>query len=73
MVRGQGQRRWRQGWTIGDGGGGALKLALKKILVKQLKEWRENEAMIQKKKKQKKMEHDKSGESDAGMDDMVTL
>jgi hypothetical protein len=29
--------------------------------------------MMQKKKTQKKMEHDKSGESDAGMDDVVTL
>jgi hypothetical protein len=28
------------------GGGGALKCAAKKILVKQLKKWRENEMMI---------------------------
>ncbi len=55
------------------GGGGALKLAAKKILVKQLKEWRENEAIMQEKKTQKKKEDDKSGEGDASMDDVVTL
>ncbi len=44
-----------------------------KILVKQLKEWRENEVMMQKKKTQKKKEDDKSGEGDASMNDMVTL
>ncbi len=54
-------------------GGGALKLALKKILVKQLEEWRENEAIMQMKKIQKKKEDDKSGEGDASMDDMATL
>jgi hypothetical protein len=41
--------------------------------VKQLKEWRENGAMMQKKKMQKKMEDDKSGEVDASMDDVATL
>jgi hypothetical protein len=45
---------------------------MKKILVKQLKEQRENEAMMQMKKMQKKMEDDKSGEGDASMDDMGT-
>ncbi len=58
---------------LGVGGGGALKSAAKKILVKQLKEWRENEAMMQKKKMQKKMEDDKSGEGDASMDDVAML
>jgi hypothetical protein len=43
------------------------------ILAKQLKEWRENEAMIQKKKMQKKMEDDNSGEGDASVDGMATL
>jgi hypothetical protein len=58
----------------GVGGGGALKRASKKILVKQLKEWRENEAMMQKKKTQKKKEDDKSGEEgDASMDGVATL
>jgi hypothetical protein len=41
--------------------------------VKHLKEWRENEAMMQKKKMQKKMEDDKSGEGDTSMDDVATL
>ena len=50
-----------------------MKRAVKKILVKQLKEWRENEAMMQKKKMQKKMEDDKSGEGDASMDDVAML
>jgi hypothetical protein len=36
------------------GGGGTFKLAPKKILVKQLEEWKENEVMMQKKKMQKK-------------------
>jgi hypothetical protein len=58
---------------LGVGRGGALKRATKKILVKQLKEWRENESMIQKKKTQKKKEDDKSGESDTSMDDMARL
>jgi hypothetical protein len=57
----------------GVGGGGASKCIAKKILVKQLKEWRENEVMMQKKKTQKKMEDDKSGEGDASMDDLATL
>ncbi len=43
------------------------------ILVKQLKEWRENEAIMQKKKMQKKKEDDKSGEGDASMNDVATL
>jgi hypothetical protein len=55
------------------GGGGALRRATKKILVKQLKEWRENEAIMQKKKTQKKMEDDNNGEGDASMDDVATL
>jgi hypothetical protein len=46
---------------------------MKKTLVKQVKEWRENEAMMQKKKTQKKKEDDKSGEGDASMDDVATL
>ncbi len=50
-----------------------MRRAAKKILVKQLKEWRENEAMMQKKKTQKKMEDDKSGEGDASLDDVATL
>ncbi len=50
-----------------------MKLTPKKIPAKQLKEWRENEAMMQKKKTQKMMEDDKSGEGDASMDDVVTL
>ncbi len=50
-----------------------LRLATKRILVKQLKEWRENEATMQKKKMQKKKEDNKSGEGDASMDDVVTL
>ena len=50
-----------------------MKHARKKILVKQLKEWRENEAMMQKKKTQKKKEDDKSGEGDASTDDMVAF
>jgi hypothetical protein len=50
-----------------------LKRAAKKILVKQLKDWRENEAMMQKKKMQKKMEDDKSEEGDASMDDVAAL
>ncbi len=50
-----------------------MKLAPKKILVEQLKEWRENEAMMQKKKMQKKKKDHKSGESDASMDDVATL
>ncbi len=41
--------------------------------MKQLKEWRENEAIMQKKKTQKKKEEDKSGEGDASMDDVATL
>jgi hypothetical protein len=41
--------------------------------VKQLKEWRENEAMMQKKKTQKKKEDDNSGEGDTSMDDVATL
>jgi hypothetical protein len=41
--------------------------------VKQLKEWREDEAMMQKKKTQKKKKDDKSGEGGASMDDMATL
>jgi hypothetical protein len=41
--------------------------------VKHLKEWRENEAMMQKKKTQKKMEDDKCGEVDASNDDVATL
>ncbi len=41
--------------------------------MKELKEWRENEAIMQKKKMQKKMEDDKSGEGDASMDDVATL
>ncbi len=48
-----------------------MKLTSKKILVKQLEEWRENEAMMQKKKTHKKMEDDKSG--DASMDDVATF
>jgi hypothetical protein len=55
------------------GGGGALKHTKKKILVKQLQEWRENEAIMQKKKTQMKMEDDKTGEGDASMDDVATL
>ncbi len=55
------------------GGGGPLKRAVKKILVKQLKEWRENEAIMQKKKTKKKKEDDKCGEGDASMDDVATL
>ncbi len=55
------------------GGGGASKLATKKILVKQLKEWREHEAMMQKKKTHKVKEDDKSGQGDASMDDVATL
>ncbi len=58
---------------LGVGGGGAWKRTAKKILVKQLKEWRENGAMMQKKKMQKKMEDDKSGEGDASMDDVAKL
>ena len=50
-----------------------MRHAAKKILVKQLKELRGNETMMQKKKTQKKMEDDKSGEGDASMDDVVTL
>jgi hypothetical protein len=47
---------------------------MKKILVKQLKEWRENfEAMMQKKKMQKKMEDDKSGEGDASIVEVAML
>jgi hypothetical protein len=57
----------------GVAGGGALKHATKKILVKQLKEWRENEAMMQKKKTQKKKEDNKSGEGDASMDEVAML
>ncbi len=41
--------------------------------MKQLKEWRENEVMMLKKKTQKKKEDDKSGEGDASMDDVATL
>jgi hypothetical protein len=41
--------------------------------VKQLKEWRENEAMMQKKKMQKKKDDHKSGEGDASMDNVATL
>ncbi len=50
-----------------------MRHAAKKILVKQLKELRGNETMMQKKKTQKKMEDDKSGEGDASMDDVATL
>ncbi len=50
-----------------------MRHAAKKILVKQLKELRGNEAMMQKKKTQKKIEDDKSGEGDASMDDVATL
>jgi 5'-3' exonuclease len=57
----------------GVGGGGALRRAAKKILVKQLKEWREKEAMMHKKKSQMKKADDKSGEGDASMDDVETL
>jgi hypothetical protein len=46
---------------------------MKKILVKQLKEWRENEAMKWKKKMQKTKEEDKSGEGDASMNDAAML
>ncbi len=46
---------------------------MKKILVKQLKEWRENEAMMQKTKTQKKKKDHKSGEGDASMDDVAML
>ncbi len=55
------------------GGGGALNRAAKNTLVKQLKEWRENETKMQKKKMQKRKEDDKSGEGDASMDDVATL
>ncbi len=41
--------------------------------MKQLKEWRENEAMMQKKKMQKKKEDYKSGEGDASMDEVAML
>ncbi len=41
--------------------------------MKHLKEWRENEVMMQKKKTQKKKEGDKSGEGEASMDDVATL
>ncbi len=50
-----------------------LKLAAKMILVKQVKEWRENEAMMQQKKTQKMKEDDKSREGDTSMDDVATL
>ncbi len=50
-----------------------MRRAAKKIPVNQLKYWRENEAMKQKKKMQKKMEVDKSGEGDASMDDVAML
>ncbi len=50
-----------------------LRCTAKKILVKQLKEWRDNEATMQKKKMQKKMEDDRSGEGDASMDDVATF
>ncbi len=43
------------------------------ILVKQVKEWRENEAMMQQKKMQKMKEDDMRRESDASMDDVATL
>jgi hypothetical protein len=46
---------------------------MKKILVKQLKEWKENEMVMQKKKTQKKMEDDKTGEGVTSMDDVTTL
>jgi hypothetical protein len=39
---------------LGVGGGGALKRAAKMLLVKQLKEWKENVVMMQMKKTQKK-------------------
>jgi hypothetical protein len=55
------------------GGGRALKLTPKKILMKQLKEWRENETMMQKKNTQKKKKDNKSGEGDASMDDVAIL
>ncbi len=50
-----------------------MRHAAKKIVVKQLKEWRENGAMMQKKKMQKKLEDDKSGEGDSSMDAVATL
>jgi hypothetical protein len=50
-----------------------LKLAAKMILVKQVKDWRENKAMMQQKKTQKMKEDDKSREGDASVDDVATL
>jgi hypothetical protein len=41
--------------------------------VKELKEWRGNEAITQKKKMQKKKEDDKSEEGAASMNDVATL
>jgi hypothetical protein len=49
-------------YRSGVKGGGALKRTRKKILVKQLKEWRENEVVVWKKKMQKKKKDDKIGE-----------
>ncbi len=41
--------------------------------MKQLKEWKENETVMQKKKMQKKMEDDKSGKGDPSITGVATL